>query len=122
MGHIVVFCVGCVGRRSVIRHMLKGGLSWGVTVVWRMCRLWRRGRVALPGVVEVGAGITLEGGTSAMLADALGADVVGAQQLRQIPSGQRVAIPVRPGGVFELVQRLQNGGRVQRLGGAEDLA
>jgi hypothetical protein len=80
MGHIAVFCVGCVGRRFVIRHMLKGCFGWGFAVLWRMCRLWRWGRIALPGVVEVGAGIALEGGAGAVFADALGADVVGAQQ------------------------------------------
>src|SRR5919106_4188216 len=71
--------------------------------------------------MQVGAGVALEGGAGAVLADALGADVVGAQQPGQVAGGQRVAIPVGPGGVLELVQGLQDAGGVERLGGAEDL-
>src|SRR5438046_3010267 len=36
--------------------MFKGYLSSGFAFLWRMCRLWRWVRVALPGVGEAGAG------------------------------------------------------------------
>jgi hypothetical protein len=40
----------------------------------------------------------------AVLADVLGLDLVGAQQLGQVAGGEGVAVPVGPGGVLQLVQ------------------
>jgi hypothetical protein len=74
--------------------------------------------------VQVGAGIALAGGAGAVLADVLGLHLVGAQQLGQVAGGEGVAVPVGPGGVLQLVQGLQDGAGIQRLGACrlEDLA
>jgi hypothetical protein len=51
-----------------------------------------------------------------VFADVLGLDLVGAQQPGEVAGGEGVAVPVGPGGVLQLVQALQDGAGVERLG------